>query len=147
MKKGYIEQMKEMDTEKGLYIIGLCALILGLLFCLITTLFSIHPSTILGDKMGICPFYRMTGWLCPGCGGTRSFYFFLHGQFIKSFRFNAFVFYFMFCYVVFMISQTIRIFTKNRYHGIRFRLRYIYIGVIIAVIQFLIKNGQIHSWF
>ncbi len=36
----------------------------------------------------ICPFYEMTGLPCPGCGLTRSFVCFAHGQILTAFRWN-----------------------------------------------------------
>ncbi|MDO5293867.1 MAG: DUF2752 domain-containing protein [bacterium] len=147
LKKSRITLIREMDTEKGLYIIGLCALAVGLVLYLAAAVLGIDPFNILGERRAICAFYMLTGWYCPGCGGTRAFGYFLHGHFLKSIHFNAFVFYIMACYVIFMVSQTIRMISKNRYKGIAFHIGYIYIGVAIAVLQFVIKNGHLHSWF
>lgn len=38
-----------------------------------------------------CWFNLYTGYLCPGCGGTRSFYALLHGDVLASLQYNAFV--------------------------------------------------------
>jgi hypothetical protein len=38
-----------------------------------------------------CWFREFTGYLCAGCGGTRSFYALLHGNILDSFKYNAFV--------------------------------------------------------
>jgi hypothetical protein len=35
-----------------------------------------------------CPFYRLTGLYCPGCGSTRMLYFLLHGHPWLAFRQN-----------------------------------------------------------
>lgn len=143
MKK-YIDKIRQKDTESGLYIIGIGMLILGILTYKIFRLFGSDPFTVLGTRFGICPFYRVTGLLCPGCGGTRAFHAFITGHFIKSFINNAFVWYVMTCYMCFMISHTVRIFTKGRYSGIVFRMRYIYIGIIIMLLQWGIKNVALH---
>ena len=37
----------------------------------------------------ICLFHALTGWNCPGCGGTRSLYALLHGNFALALRDNA----------------------------------------------------------
>ena len=37
----------------------------------------------------ICLFHRLTGWNCPGCGGTRSLYALLHGNFPLALKDNA----------------------------------------------------------
>jgi len=37
----------------------------------------------------VCQFHRLTGWNCPGCGGTRALYALLHGDFSTALRDNA----------------------------------------------------------
>ncbi|NDV68456.1 DUF2752 domain-containing protein [Dysgonomonas sp. 25] len=36
-----------------------------------------------------CAIHEATGWECPGCGGQRAVYFFLHGHPIQALRYNA----------------------------------------------------------
>jgi len=36
-----------------------------------------------------CLFHRLTGWNCPGCGGTRAAYELLHGHLLRALRDNA----------------------------------------------------------
>jgi len=38
-----------------------------------------------------CPFHRLTGWVCPGCGSTRALHALLHGHWRAALHFNAFV--------------------------------------------------------
>ncbi|GAB99222.1 hypothetical protein GONAM_08_00130 [Gordonia namibiensis NBRC 108229] len=44
----------------------------------------------IAEGPGICPFAFMTGLPCPGCGLTRSWVAFMHGDSGASFRFNVF---------------------------------------------------------
>ena len=37
----------------------------------------------------VCLFHKLTGWNCPGCGGTRSAYALLHGNFALALKDNA----------------------------------------------------------
>jgi len=37
----------------------------------------------------ICLFHSLTGWNCPGCGGTRAAYQLLHGHLIRALHDNA----------------------------------------------------------
>ncbi|MFI6565627.1 DUF2752 domain-containing protein [Streptomyces sp. NPDC050534] len=37
----------------------------------------------------VCPLYRFTGVYCPGCGGLRSAYSFIHGDFLAALQDNA----------------------------------------------------------
>lgn len=38
-----------------------------------------------------CPFYALTGWLCPGCGGTRALHELLHLNLRGALHYNALV--------------------------------------------------------
>jgi len=37
----------------------------------------------------ICLFHSLTGWNCPGCGGTRAAYQLLHGHLVRALHDNA----------------------------------------------------------
>lgn len=39
-----------------------------------------------------CLFHRLTGWHCPGCGGTRMVQALLKGDFLAAMRFNPLLF-------------------------------------------------------
>ncbi len=38
-----------------------------------------------------CPILHLTGWQCPGCGGTRAMYSFLFGDILSSLAMNPLV--------------------------------------------------------
>jgi hypothetical protein len=38
-----------------------------------------------------CTFRELTGWACPGCGGTRAAHYFLHGDLRQALRLNPVV--------------------------------------------------------
>lgn len=38
-----------------------------------------------------CPILHLTGWQCPGCGGTRAMYSLLHGDVLGSLAMNPLV--------------------------------------------------------
>ncbi|MFI6156638.1 DUF2752 domain-containing protein [Kitasatospora sp. NPDC051170] len=42
-----------------------------------------------GQALPFCPFRRVTGLQCPGCGGTRMTYDLLHGDLAAAFHDNA----------------------------------------------------------
>jgi len=46
-----------------------------------------HQASIQGLSPG-CYFRRLTGWYCPGCGGTRAFFALLRGRVAVSWRMN-----------------------------------------------------------
>ncbi len=49
--------------------------------------FFFNPST--HGFYPVCQFHKLTGWNCPGCGGTRSAYALLHGNFALALKDNA----------------------------------------------------------
>ena len=53
---------------------------LALLFFFDPAQYAIYP---------FCPFHRITGLLCPGCGGLRALHQLLHGHVAAAFRLNA----------------------------------------------------------
>ena len=50
-------------------------------------LFWLNPGT--HGFYPVCLFHKLTGWNCPGCGGTRAAYQLLHGHLMNAFRDNA----------------------------------------------------------
>ncbi len=40
---------------------------------------------------GICPFYALTGWWCPGCGGLRAVHNLTEGRVLDALHSNVFV--------------------------------------------------------
>ena len=47
--------------------------------------FYINPSKSLMPR---CPFFSLTGYLCPGCGSQRAVHALLHLEFSQAFMFN-----------------------------------------------------------
>jgi hypothetical protein len=39
----------------------------------------------------VCPLYSLTGFACPGCGLTRGFHAFFHGDVLTALDFNALI--------------------------------------------------------
>ncbi|MBQ8720666.1 MAG: DUF2752 domain-containing protein [Paludibacteraceae bacterium] len=63
--------------------------IVGLVFVVFVLLGSVYffvdPSK---SFMPRCPFYSLTGYLCPGCGAQRAVHSLLHLNFVQAFQFN-----------------------------------------------------------
>ncbi len=60
---------------------------------------SFNPTT--AGFFPVCPLYRVTGILCPGCGLTRGFHALFHGDVLTALHFNALlpVYLFFFLYL------------------------------------------------
>jgi hypothetical protein len=53
----------------------------------------------------VCPFYATTGLHCPGCGMTRAFHAFFHGDILGALHYNALLPIFFLVFVYFGVSM------------------------------------------
>ena len=91
-----------------------------------------------------CLFHLVTGYYCPGCGGTRAVVFLLHGDFLHSLVYHPFVPYAFVLCTWFMISQTIERLSKGRLRiGMHFREVFLWIALAIIIINFIVKNAAL----
>ncbi len=94
------------------------------------------------EWMPPCAFYTVTGFYCPGCGGTRACFALLRGNLLRSLYFHPFVLYTAVIGGWFMVSQTIERLSRGKIAiGMNFRSIYLWIALVIVVANFLIKNG------
>ncbi len=80
-----------------------------------------------------CLFHLVTGYYCPGCGGTRALYLFLTGHWIKSFLFHPLVLYTFFT-LIYLGMRKIR---DQRYVP---SARPLWGALFLLALNFLIKN-------
>ena len=107
-RKSYLTKLiNDNDSDAVVYCIGLVSV-----FLVAAVYFIIRMSHIIPD-IG-CAFRRITGLYCPGCGGTRSFVYLIHGHIIKSLAYHPFVPYVFTIAIIFYVSQTVRFISKGR---------------------------------
>jgi hypothetical protein len=53
-------------------------------------LVHVHDPHVQGSY-GICPFYALTGWWCPGCGGLRAMHDLTQGRVLDAVHSNLFL--------------------------------------------------------
>ena len=80
-----------------------------------------------------CLFHLVTGYYCPGCGGTRALYLFLTGHWIKSFLFHPLVVYAFFACLYLWIRKIL----DHKYHP---SARLLWIALGLLAVNFVIKN-------
>lgn len=139
MKMNQVKKDK-MKTDKLLdkifYIIGWICIAIGAI------VFGLYRAGVLPTiHMAPCMIHAMTGYYCPGCGGTRATYALLHGKIITSLYYHPIVVYGVAVGGWFMISQTIERISRGKIHiGMHYRDLYLWIALVIAILNCLIKN-------
>lgn len=135
-----MKSFHEHSTNKIVYTLGLVlAVVMSILF------FLQHSSRIRLDLTQImypCVFHRLSGLYCPGCGGTRAVKALLDGRLVECFLYHPFVLYCAVLYVLFMASHTLELLSAKKFpvRGLDFKITYVYIGIILILLQWMAKN-------
>lgn len=124
------------ETEFAVWMAGL---LLGMFALLVLSIAYFTPFSLESLTFD-CWVHKSSGIYCPGCGGTRAFFAILRGDFVRSFFYHPVVPYMGVLYAVFMLRGALHFLSKGRYSFMRFRLGYVYVGIGITILQFLIKN-------
>lgn len=131
----------------------ICGIIIILLF-MAYKLASSYTDFALSDIMAPCFFHSITGYYCPGCGGTRALEYMACGQLLKSLYHHPVVLYTAVPGIYFMFTQTIYRLrgisvkfihrnspSKVSLHIMSVQPVYIYIGCAVLILQCIIKNA------
>ncbi|WP_176762411.1 DUF2752 domain-containing protein [Eubacterium oxidoreducens] len=120
--------------DKTIYLTGLILAIACALFLISNRLFGqwFHLSP--------CLFHTLTGYYCPGCGGTRAVIAFFHGRFIQSFFYHPVVPLFFIGYLIYMITNSIHLISKGHTPLLHAHARYLWILLIVTIANWIIKN-------
>ncbi len=133
--------MRESETslETRLYRFGWgILLVIGILIISKRFLF---PDMHQLFRMPPCIFHTLTGYYCPGCGGTRSLKALLSGKLLVCMVDFPMIFYATVVFAWFMISQTIERISRHRILvGMKYRHAWIYASLVIVMIHFVVKN-------
>lgn len=92
-----------------------------------------------------CMFFFLFGWYCPGCGGTRALEALLCGRFLLSLWYHPAVLYGAVLSLGFMGTHTLEILRIGRVRGWKFHGWYLYGGMAVIVINWIVKNILLHS--
>ena len=106
------------------------------------------PDRLLPDRFRLysfppdgCVLHNLTGYYCPGCGGTRAIHALLHGHIVRSFFYHPIVVYTAVFFGWFMLSQTIEKASRGRLAiGMHYRDIYLWIALAIVLLNWLVKN-------
>lgn len=124
--------------EDIFYIIGAVAFLIMLCLAVLT---SVCPQIGKNIRLPPCLFHFITGYYCPGCGGTRAIRALLHGHVLQSVYYHPLVVYAVIIYVSFMLTQTVARLSCQRISiGMKYHNRYVWIALAILAVNFVIKN-------
>ena len=137
-------QNKTRTTEDDLYLSGWLIFLAVLFICGWRHLHAAVEITSFLRILGFgspCKIHELTGFYCPGCGGTRSVIALFHGHFLVSAVDYPLTVYTAILYLWFMISQTIQRVSRGKYGiGLRWRSGYLWVALAILLIHFVLKN-------
>lgn len=87
-----------------------------------------------------CLFHLITGFYCPGCGGTRAVKYLLHGQILKSIHYHPLVFYAVAVILTEFVTYGLsRLLHKPEIHLKRYQ-EFVYLGVVVILVNWVLKN-------
>ncbi len=96
---------RDLDMEWTLYRLGLVAALVAAIICIMVMTAQGAVKDWM-QRWSFCPVYRYTGYICMGCGGTRSLRALMSGQLAASILYYPAVPYALFVYLAYMLSHT-----------------------------------------
>lgn len=87
-----------------------------------------------------CWFNLLTGYLCAGCGGTRSFYALLRGDLLSSVKYNAFVPSLVVVGIVIYVRLFLRVVCGKNIHVLPTNDKWVYIMLIVWLGYTILRN-------
>ncbi len=87
-----------------------------------------------------CAFHLLTGFYCPGCGGTRAVVYLLQGQIGRSFQYHPLIPYMAAVLVLEFGSWGLsRLLGRPGLHIKRYDF-FVYLGIAVILVNWLVKN-------
>lgn len=130
-----IKEAGKYQVDDVFYLIGKAAFVPVMLFGF---WFAWRGFPDYGDLFE-CEIRRVSGFPCPGCGGTRAFYHLFRGEIAQSFRLNPIVIYGAVAYLHFMLTMFSRKRIGKKTAG-EVRIQYyLYGATAVLLLQWLIK--------
>ena len=128
------------QEEKNLYLLGWILLGIFLSYLLIAK-FS-HFRTFFHLP---CLFRTLTGYYCPGCGGTRAVQALVHVELLRSLRCHPAVLPGVVMSIVFWIGMTCEKIVRPNIKRFKLRRIYFYVVLGIVMIQWIVKNVLLYA--
>lgn len=112
------------------------------IICILIAIYMLNPFQI-----PICFFISKLGIYCPACGATRAFLSLLNFDILESIYYNPIVVYSVISIFIYLILYFIfKITNKKEEFLFKYAKFCLYIGIIIAILNFAIRNVLLHVW-
>ncbi len=146
MKKNHskITPKQSMTIEDSFFMIG-C--ILTVITAAAAAASFFHPGYLQNLRMPPCLFHILTGYYCPGCGGTRAVKALFHGHILKAVYYHPLVPYAAVVYLSFMSTQAAERISRGKFAvGMHYHNCYVWIAAAIITANFILKNILHHFY-
>ena len=131
-----IKENGKYRVDTVFYLIGK---IIFIPFCLFGFWFAQTGFEAYGSQ-NVCAIRELCGLPCPGCGGTRAFYYLFKGDLWKSFYMNATVLYGVMAYLHFMLRMFYRRYINKATAEEEVKIEYYLYGAVATIlVQWLVK--------
>lgn len=130
---------KRADEDEILYRLLLIFMGIGFIYLIPSVLFDWNPLYAITGTMP-CIVHLLTGGYCPGCGGTRAVRALVAGDIKASIFYHPLVLYVALFVIVFLLTHTLKHLTGGRIKGLRFQRKYIYVGIVLTILNWVVKN-------
>lgn len=125
-----------MNKRRFLFISGIVLGIAGLIYALIDLIFNVDLYALTPLAHMKCGFRQLTGFYCPGCGGTRAILALARGRIFSSFYYHPLPLYFIALYGNFAVRH---LFPKHLKPA-KFRTVYVIILVVLLLGNWILRN-------
>ncbi len=102
--------------------------------------FLIYAFLTVGKEGYECVFYRSTGLICPGCGGTRAVISLLKLDFLSAIKYNVAVPFGAFVYLYYNIRGIIEAKRENWEYFSKQKYVLCIVLAVIMILNFVVKN-------
>lgn len=92
-----------------------------------------------------CIFRMLTGYYCPGCGGTRALRALLRGHFLQSVYYHPLVLY-LAVLVIWWLARLVRCAFFGKEAGNFFRNWMAAAGILLVLVNWIGKNLVLYIW-
>lgn len=137
-----IKKGQKIRGDEVFYEIGK---VIWLPFCMIGFWFAQTGYEKYGE-LAECAIRKRCGIPCPGCGGTRAFYYLFQGDFQQSFLLNPIVIFGVLCYLWYMLLYFYRKHisrTEKELHP----QYYVYAAIVVILVQWGVKIIKIFKGY